>query len=111
MRIAHTILLAFVSPRVSSLYLLEVSLLLDILHKGKLWVVVRMMSDGVVRHGGSGPGSHPGGGGGGGGGNGPESVVRAAPVTETSLMESVAGFISEVQTFHQVHLSTSRIEF
>ena len=82
----------------------EVSLLLDILHKGKLWVVVRMMSDGVVRHGGSGSGSHPGGGG--GGGNGPGSVVRAAPVTETSLMESVAGFISEVQTFHQVRLST-----
>ena len=50
-----------------------------------------MMSDGVSRHGGA-SGVPPGGG---------ACVVRAAPVTESSLMESVAGFISEVQTFHQ----------
>ena len=29
------------------------------------------------------------------------SVVRPQPITETSLMESVAGFITEVQSFHQ----------
>ena len=31
----------------------------------------------------------------------PMTVVRPQPITETSLMESVAGFITEVQSFHQ----------
>ena len=30
-------------------------------------------------------------------------IVRAQPVTEASLMESVAGFITEVQAFNQGH--------
>ena len=35
------------------------------------------------------------------------SVVRAQPVTETSLMESVAGFITEVQAFQQLATATT----
>ena len=57
----------------------------------------------AAHHQGGGRGGRTGAaGGGGGGGSGAARVIRPAPVTEQSLMESVAGFINDVQVRREI---------
>ena len=56
----------------------------------------------AAHHQGGGRGGRTGAAGGGGGGSGAARVIRPAPVTEQSLMESVAGFINDVQVRREI---------